>query len=296
MRDLNLLPVFEALWTEKSVTKAGERLGVSQAAISASLKRMRLEFNDKLFTLIGRRMEPTPLAIAIAPELLQALAIVRNTEQKREEFNPATEKRTFTIRTRDVGEVVCLPPIANKLKTLAPNIQLKTMFIPLEATMASMANGHVDLALGVLPSLQVGIHKRPLFEQNYVCVMRRGHPLAAGQLTIEAMKEQQYLLVEYSGSGHAVIERELIKLCGADRIRVRLPQYLSAPHFIVTSDYLWIAPEMLVEKLSTYYPLVTKAIPIGFPNFEVALYWHERFHKDPGNMWLRDFIATHVNS
>lgn len=294
MKDLNLLPVFEALWTEKSVTKAGDRLGVSQAAISASLKRMRLEYKDKLFTLVGRRMEPTPLAITIAPQLLQALSIVRNTEQKREIFDPKTEKRTFIIRTRDVGEVVCLPPIADKLGSLAPGVQLKTIFAPLDDTITGMANGSIDISLGVLPALEVGIHKRPLFEQNYVCVMRKGHPLEGTDLTLDRLKQQEFLLVEYSGSGHAVIERELVRLCGSDKIRVRIPQYLSAPHFIVSTDYLWIAPEVLVEKLSCYYPLVAKPVPIDLPNFEVALYWHERYHKDPGNMWLRDFIATQI--
>lgn len=294
MKDLNLLPVFEALWTEKSVTRAGERLGVSQAAISASLKRMRLELNDKLFTLVGRRMEPTPLAASIAPEVLQALAIVRTMEQTRKEFDPAVEVRTFTIRTRDVGEVVCLPSIIGTLNEVAPGIQLKTIFQPLDETILGMANGSIDMSLGVLPDLEVGIHKRPLFEQHYVCVVRHGHPLEHVDLTLDVLRAQYYLLVEYSGSGHAVIERELLRLCGRESIKLRIPQYLSAPHFITTTDYLWIAPAILVEKLSAYYPMTAKPLPMEFPNFEVALYWHERFHKDLGNMWLRDFIATHL--
>ena len=294
IRDLNLLLVFEALWIERSVTKAGERMGVSQAAASTSLKRMREEYNDKLFTLVGRRMEPTPLATLLAPQLLKALSLIRGTKHAGEAFDPICEKRTFVIRTRDVGEVVCLPGVIRAMTKLTPNIQIRTLFSPLADTVVGMGDGSIDLALGVLPTLEASIHKRRLLMQNYVCVLRKGHPLEKVSLTKELLKDREHLLVEYSGSGHASIERELIKLSGAESIRVRMPQYLAAPHFVTKTDLLWVAPEILAETLAKQYDFVVKKLPIQFPNFEVALYWHERYHKDPGNKWLRDFIAAQL--
>lgn len=295
MKDLNLLLVFEALWLDQSVTLAGDRLGISQAAVSASLKRMRLEYNDKLFTPVGRQMKPTPLASSISTHLLDALTLVRNTKQEPGKFEPSSENRMFVVRTRDVGEIVCLPGIVSELAETAPGIQLRTVFKPLAETNAGLADGHIDLALGFLPSLEAGIHKRPLFEQHYVCVMRQGHPLAQQELTLEKLKNQSHLLVEYSGSGHAVLERSLIKLSGRESIRLRIPQYLSAAHFIIKTNMLWIAPAILAETLAKNYPLVIRPLPLELPRFEVALYWHERYHTDPGNKWLRNFIADHLS-
>lgn len=294
MKDLNLLLVFEALWLERSVTAAGERLGVSQAAVSASLKRLRDDYKDKLFTLVGRRMQPTPVATEIASQVTAALALIRKTHNEPQSFDPHAAKRLFVVRTRDVGEIVCLPDIVRSLEDDAPGIRLRTVFRPLDETIAGLAGGQIDLALGFLPSLEAGIHKRLLFEQHYVCVVRQGHPLERQPLTAATIKSQNHLLVEYSGSGHAVLEHALKRLSGKESIRVRIPQYLSAPHFIINSDLLWIAPAILAETLARHYPLVVRPLPISLPRFEVALYWHDRYHGDPGNKWLREYIATQL--
>ncbi|MEY4425715.1 MAG: hypothetical protein RL535_13 [Pseudomonadota bacterium] len=294
MKDLNLLIVFEALWLERSVTAAGDRLGVSQAAVSASLKRLRAEYRDKLFTLVGRKMQPTPLAEGIAQSIIDALAMIRRTGSEPEPFIPSNSDKTFVIRTRDVGEVVCFPVLMKKLAKIAPDIKLKTVFFPLDETLSGLANGRIDLALGFLPSLETDIHKKVLFSQSYVCVVRKGHPIEGVDLTPKIMKQLQHLLVEYSGSGHAVLEKALTKFSGADSIKVRLPQYLSAPHFVVNSDLVWIVPKILAETLAKYYPLRIKELSMDLPDFEVALYWHERYHADNANKWMRDYIGKEL--
>jgi DNA-binding transcriptional LysR family regulator len=294
MKDLNLLLVFESLWLDRSVTVAGERMGVSQAAVSASLRRLREEYKDKLFTLVGRKMQPTPLATNIAPQVMEALALVRRTQIEPASFDPSTASRMFVIRTRDVGESVCLPSVVQALISEAPGIQIRTTFCPLDETVAGLSGGQIDLALGFLPALEADIHKRRLFVQHYVCVMRRKHPLAKQKLTKAALKNQQHLLVEYSGSGHTKLEKALVQLSGKGSIKVRIPQYLSAPYFIANSDLLWIAPAVLAEKLAQNHSLQIQPVPVELPNFEVALYWHERYHTDLGNRWLREYITTKV--
>ncbi|BFG79848.1 LysR family transcriptional regulator [Paraburkholderia terrae] len=291
MKDLNLLYVFEALWRDRSVTGAAERLGLTQAAVSSALKRMRDEEGDKLFTLIGRRMEPTPFAAAIAPQLLDALAMIRNTSAERVKFDPAGSRRLFTIRTRDIGEAVHLPPLLRELEAAAPHIRLRTVFAPMDETLSGLASGKIDFALGFLPSLETGIHRRKLGQQHYVCVMRHGHPLADRELTIELFREGPHLLVEYSGSGHKLLEKALIDAGAGPQIRIRLPQYLSAPYFVISSDLLWCVPAILAETIAQHFALVIKPIPLQLSEFEVGLYWHDRYHRDPANKWLRDFIA-----
>jgi len=291
MKDLNLLYVFEAMWRDRSVTLAAENLGLTQAAVSSALKRLRQEHGDKMFTLVGRRMEPTPYAVQASQQLLTALDMIRKASNRRAPFDPSTSRRLFTIRTRDVGEVVCFPQILQDVAEVAPSIRLRTTFQPIEDTLVGLASGRMDLALGFLPSLETGIHRRPLFKQDYVCVVRKGHLLARSTLSRERFCEQDHLLVEYSGSGHQVIERGLLDAGLRNQIRIRLPQYLSAPHFILTSDLVWCAPAALAEKLARYYPLVLKPVPIALPPFEIALYWHDRFHRDTANQWLRDVVA-----
>jgi DNA-binding transcriptional LysR family regulator len=294
MKDLNLLYVFEALWRDRSVTQAAERLGVTQAAVSGSLKRLRLDYEDKLFTLVGRRMEPTPRAVALAPQLLDALALVRKADIEPKRFDPGKAKRVFTIRTRDIGEVVCLPDVSLALARHAPQAQLRTVFRPLPETLTGMASGQIDLALGFLPALEADIHRRVLFRQNYVCVMRRSHPMAVGPLSAKDFLDADHLLVEYSGSGHQVLEKLLNEAGARKRIRVRLPQYLSAPHFVMQSDLVWSVPRILAERLVVHYPLAWVDHPLSLPEFEVALYWHDRFHRDVANTWMREFVAQHV--
>lgn len=293
MKDLNLLYVFEALWRDRSVTGAAESLGLTQAAVSSSLKRLREECGDKMFTLVGRRMEPTPFAVNISRSLLDALATVRKASNTDEQFDPTTSQRLFTLRTRDIGEVVFLPTLVRRIASIAPNVRLRTVFKPIEETLTGLASGRMDFALGFLPSLETGIHRRVLFTQRYVCLMRRGHPLANEELTLDIFRAQQHLLTEYSGSGHQVLERALVDAGAKHQITVRLPQYLSAPYFVTSSDLLWCAPVILARTLARHFPLVLKPLPIPLPDFEVSLYWHDRYHREPGNKWLRDFIVPH---
>jgi len=294
VKDLNLLYTFEAIWRDRSVTGAAESLGLTQAAVSASLKRLREEYEDKLFTPVGRKMEPTPLASDLAPMLLDVLSMVRKTQVERRRFEPATAKRMFTVRTRDIGEAVSFPQIMAALAECAPGIRLRTVFRSIPETVSGMAGGQIDFALGFLPSLEAGIHRRLIHTQHYVCVMRAGHPLAGKKMTLERFSESEHLLVEYSGSGHIQLERALIDAGARSRIKIRLPQYLAAPHFVVSSDLLWSAPAVLAETLAKHYPLVIKPLPLDLPSFEIFLYWHDRYHQDPANKWMRDFVVQQL--
>ena len=273
------------------MTLAADALGIAQASVSGSLKRLRIEYDDKLFTLVGRRMQPTPLAEKLAPQLLDALAMVKSADADQGRFDPTTAQRMFTVRTRDIGEAVCFPKIYEALAYVAPNVQLRTVFRPINETLSGMASGQIDFALGFLPALESGIHSRLLFKQHYVCVMRKEHPLATGPLTLDRFSTAEHLLVEYAGSGHQQLERALVENCGKQRIKIRLPQYLAAPYFVVRSDLLWTLPAVLAESIAQHYPIAIKPHPLPLDAFEIGLYWHDRYHRDPANKWLRDLVV-----
>ncbi|KDB08149.1 transcriptional regulator, LysR family [Burkholderia sp. lig30] len=296
LRDLNLLFVFEAMWKYRSVSGAAESLGVTQAGVSNSLKRLRMQYNDKLFTLVGRVMDPTPFAVSISSQLLDALDAIRQTGTESDVFEPLTEKRTFTVRTRDVGEVVCFPAILDGLREEAPLVRLRSTFLPHEETLAGLAKGRIDLAIGHLPALQTDLHRVQLFEQRHVLVMRHAHPAASRDLTSQALERLEFVLVEYEGSEHLIFERALIDSGARPRIKLRLPQFMSAAHIVSRSDLVWLAPETIATAVAETYPLVLRESPYVIENAPICMYWHDRYHKDPANKWFRELIRRHCSA
>jgi DNA-binding transcriptional LysR family regulator len=292
MQDLNLLRVFEALWYEKSVTSAAQKLGLSQGAVSLSLKRLREEYQDKLFVQINRTMEPTPLAEKISVNLLQASRLIRESQAAPRQFEPSNSRRVFNIRARDINEVVIVPSILERLQTVAPNIGIRTIFLPTDETFQRLASGRLDLALGYLPGTAADIHRTPIYSgKKYVCLMRADHPFAQGELTEERYFDAQHLLVENSITSNHSVERVLIAAGRRENIKVRLTQYLAASWYILKFDLLWTLPDTFAKLLAQYYPFVIKPLPAPLElSYETCLYWHERFHADAEIKWLRELI------
>lgn len=295
MRDLNLLFTFEAIWRERSVTLAADSMGVTQAAVSGSLKRLRAVYGDPLFTLVGKRMEPSPLALRLADRLLGALDAVRETEQTVSHFDAGVAHRTFHIRMRDVGEAVILPQAVARLSALAPHIQLRSLYASTPETFEGLALGKIDMAIGSLPSLERGFHRLKLYTNQYVCAMRRDHPLAGEELTEAQFEQCEHVLVEHTGSGHRDLERAMLQRGLRKRVKVRLPHFLSAPYFLVHSDLLWSTHAVLAQQMAQYFPLAVKPHPLRVAGVDTFLYWHDRFHRDPANQWLRRFLLETIS-
>ena len=292
MKDLNLLRVFEAVWTTRSVSRAAERLQLTQPAVSSSLARLRKDFGDPLFSRIGARMEPTPLCARQAPALLEALSLIQRSVAGAESFDPATSTRTFVLRIRDVGEAAFLPHLLAHCREAAPHLSFETDYPSHEESMQGLAAGRIDLVVGYLPDLETGIHRRELYSDYYVCVTRAGHPLARKTLTVKEMAASELLLVDYLGTGHSVLGRRLREARLADRVKLRVPQFLGAPYIVAGSDLVWIVPSLIARELQPRFGLLVKACPLPLPQVSVDLYWHDRFHRDPGNQWLRQTFAT----
>jgi len=296
LKDLNLLFVFEAMWKHRSVSTAAEELGVTQAAVSNALRRLREQYKDKLFSAVGRTMEPTPLAVSIAPSLLDALAAVRRTLTESDAFDPSAAHRTFTIRTRDVGEIVCFPSILAGMAVEAPHVILRGIFSSHDDTMSGLARGRIDVALGYLPALKTDLHFAPLFRQDHVLVMRRDHPAAKRELTDSEIDSLNFVLVEYEGSERLIFERALIDAGARARIKVRLPQFMPAAHIVSQSELVWIAPETIARAAAQNYALTLRPSPYPIEDSPICVYWHDRYHKDPANIWFRNLIQRTCSS
>ncbi len=239
-------------------------------------------------------MEPTPRATEIAPSLLAALSMVLNTRGQQKPFDPFCARRLFTIHTRDASEAICLPVLYEAIVDEAPAISIETVYHRISDIADEMASGKIDFALGHLPSLDAGVHRRLLFSHKYVCVVRPGHPLTLGNLNAERLGECDHLLVRFSGSGQPLLEKAFEAARLLDRIKIRIPQYLAAPHLVLKSDLVWSAPANLAKELAKYYGLVVLPHPLPLDSVEVSLYWHERYHRDSANKWMRELIVRRL--
>ena len=289
--DLNLLRVFDALMQERKVAAAAERLGLSPPAVSNALARLRRATGDELFTRTPHGMQPTPHAAASAATLADALARIEASLGPVPGFDPVASARHFRIAMTDIGEIVFLPTLMRELPQRAPRLTLATVRgTPLKLREA-LADGRVDLAIGWLPDLAAGFHKRHLFEQRYVCVMAASHPLAQGRLTAARFAAARHAVVRAEGTGHERVER-LLGAAGAARPAVlQLPHFVAVPHIVAASDLVATVPHKLAERVAAPFGLVVRELPFNLPRFAVDVFWHRRVHQDAGNRWLREQLA-----
>lgn len=289
--DLNLLPVFEAVLAETSISRAAERLGLSQPAVSNALARLRQATGDRLFVRQGNAMVPTPYATELAAPLRQALAGIRAALGAGKEFDPATSQRRFAIYLTDLGEAYFLPRLLARLSRTAPGVHLHTLPMPTGAAEESLRSGEVDLAIGNLPKLGAGFYIQRLFRDRYICLVRKGHPAIGQRITARQFAAASHAIVTPGGWGHGIIEQALVAHGLEHRIALRLQNFLVLANIVATSDLVAIVPHSVGSQLSRELDVRLLPLPISIPTFDIRQCWQERFHDDAGHRWLRQQFA-----
>ena len=287
--DLNLLKLFDALLKEGSVTRAGERIGLSQPAASRGLGRLRRLLNDKLLVRTANGWELTPRAVALSGSVTKLLddarAIVAPSE-----FHPSTASGRFTIATADHLALLLLPALVSKLASLAPGIDL-VMPAPAGDNVGLIAQGGADLAIGSFPDLPARFYCRSLYDEDFVCVVRKNHPVTAEQLTLEKFVSLSHLAVIITGQGRSAVDDALSQHGLARRIAIRTPHFLVAPMIVAESDLILSIPRRLAYRIARSTPIEILELPIKIQPFTPSIIWHERQHYDPANVWLRNQIV-----
>lgn len=288
--DLNLLVVFKHLLKERSVSAAAAKLGLTQPAVSNALKRLRATLNDELFLRTANGMEPTPYASQLADPISQALNSISRSLNQQTLFEPAKSDRRFTIAMTDLGEIELLPALMAQLQALAPDVTISTVLSNAGDLRHEMLAGHVDLAIGLLPQLKAGFFQQRLFLQQYVCLFRQGHALDKGHVTPRQFFNADHVQVISTGTGHAQID-EIIDSSGAKRrVRLLVPHFVAVGHILKTSDMVATVPERYAKRSAEPFNLSYVEHPLELPKIEINLFWHAKFHKEPGNQWLRHLI------
>lgn len=288
--DLNLLAVFDAVMTELNVTRAAERLHMTQPAVSNALKRLRHLLNDELFVKVPTGVSPTPKAIEIWHPIRDALAQIYQTLQPAK-FDPATATVTFTIAMNDLTANLVLPKLIAVVEKSAPNINIRA--VPSTHINAPMLleQAEIDLAIGVFAKPNSRLRSHTLFISPFTCAMRRDHPLANQQMTLEDYIQAKHLLVTLTGESTRLLEPILQERGLKRRIALTVNHFGIAPRLVACSDLLCVLPTRIVEMSEFFSQLHLTPLPIEIVPSIVKMMWHERNHLNLAQEWLRSCLG-----
>ncbi len=284
--DLNLLRVFLAIWDLRSLTAAGERLGLTQPAISHALRRLRDYFNDPLFVRAANRMLPTDMAVQLHEPLDQALALINRTLKERAAFDPGSTQRRFRIAMSDIAEVYALPRLVTSLARIAPAVRIDVVpFVP-DYVVAAMRSGEVDLAIGYVTDPGEECTSIDVFDDRFICLVRAGHPIAGRQLTEASLTGLRFFYARIISPNHLQsLEQWFAERDIGARIAVR-GHFMTAPEIVRNSDLAAIFPESLALRLHRAKDFRRLELPLALPPIEVKVHSHVRFASDKGIRWM----------
>jgi DNA-binding transcriptional LysR family regulator len=289
--NLNQLVALDALLELRNVRLAAERLGVTQSAMSHTLRQLRATFDDLLLVRAGNRMLPTPRGEALHQPLREALLRVQAVVQAQGERDPATSTRRVTIAASDAATVVVVPRLLAVLQQQAPGIEVDVVPVDRPALAQQLEAGTVDLAITPTPGEAAGIEGRRLYPSSFAVLACRDHPELGERLDLDTYCRLPHVLVALADRGPGLVDRELERRGRARRVVVRVPYFLAAPPMVAGSRRLLTAPRDAAEHFVRHHSLRLFDPPLPLPRGQVWLTWHERFSRDAVHRWLRERLV-----
>ncbi|MBI3283903.1 MAG: LysR family transcriptional regulator [Burkholderiales bacterium] len=288
--DLNLFTVFEAIYTEGSVTRASQQLHLTQPAISHALNRLRQLFDDPLFVRQGHAMVSTPLARSIIEPVRQALRGLEVTLTDSGHFDPALAGKQFNLALRDVLESTVLPPLLESITAQAPHIDLAAIQVDRRELVSELGAGTLDLAIDMLLPLPNEIRRQKIVQDHTVVLARRDHPAVQGKLSLESYLQAEHILASSRRKGMGLEDFELSRLGLQRRIRLRCQHYFAACRVVSQTDLLLSMPQGYARIANQQFGNQILPLPLAMPSWDVYLYWHQNVENDPANRWLRQQV------
>jgi DNA-binding transcriptional LysR family regulator len=300
--DLNLLRVFDTVMSERSLTRAADQLAMTQPAVSNALRRLRESVGEALFTRSGFGVKPTARAEAIWPAVQAALIQLRETLDP-SSYDPASQAHGFTLAMADATAALILPPLSAHLHADRAQASLRVLPLATRDPSALLEHGDADLAIGHFPELvmrhsglgqQASLRMQTLYETEYVCVMRRDHPLAQAELTLDAYCAADHLLVSFSGRAQGLVDEALAGIQRSRRLALTVNQFFTAGRVVAQTDLLTVLPRAFLSVTGEQDALVSRPLPLAQAPLRVHMLWHRRFDRNPAQQWLRSQIAQVV--
>lgn len=311
--DLNLLRILDCVLTERSLTRAAQQLAMTQPAVSNAMKRLRDSLGDDLVQRSGFGVEPTPRALLIWPAVRHALQSLEHTLNPGE-FDPAQSHATFVLAMADATAAELMPSLVEAIEAHAPGISMRVLPLTTRDPRKLLAAEDIHLAVGHFPAVLADIttqaqtgsdisavagsrdgqfaHDR-LYDGQYVCVMRKSHPLAKiRSLSLDQFCAAHHLLVSFSGRPFGFVDEALASLSRSRRIVLTVNQFFTAGRVVSRSDLLTVLPRHFVSVADGSHELVIRELPFAMPVVHVDSLWHRRSTEQLGHQWLRKQVLN----
>ena len=305
--DLNLLRVFDEVMAEGSLTRAARNLSLTQPAVSNALRRLRETLGDELVQRSGQGMAPTPRARAIWPAVREALAQLQSSLIPNE-FVPAEANTSFVLAMSDASAAELIPGLTETLEKQAPRVTLRVVPLTTRDPRSLLDEEACDLAVGYFPSMLADLTARtqsgepqPFFHQRlftgeYVCVMRKDHPLAQGPLTIDAFCAARHMLVSFSGRPFGFVDEALATLGRERFVVLTVNQFFTAARVVANANLLTVLPLHFLKVTGFADQLVFRPLPFEVSPVLVDAVWHRRSQQRSSHVWLREVVQRAANS
>lgn len=300
--DLNLLRVFNEVMAERSLTRAAVKLSLTQPAVSNALRRLREALGDDLLRRSGQGLEPTPRALALWPTVQEALRQLQETLAPGS-FVPASASTNFVLAMADATAAELIPALVEVIDREAPGVTLRVVPLTTRDPRRLLAEEAADLAIGYFPVVLASLtaqaqagealafHHQRLYYSDYVCVMRRDHPLAGQPLTLDRYCDARHLLVSFSGRPYGFIDEALSSLGRQRHIVLTVNQFFTAGRVVANSNLLTVLPRHFVNVTGIADQLVLRELPFDVPAVHVDALWHRRVHQHSAHAWLRQVVG-----
>ena len=300
--DLNLLRVFDEVMAERSLTRAARNLSLTQPAVSNALRRLRQALGDELVQRSGQGMAPTPRAIAVWPAVREALRQLQESLVPNE-FVPASATVAFVLAMADATAASLIPGLNDILEREAPSVALRVVPLITRDPRPLLDEETCDLAIGHFPSVVPDLTARAqsgqappflfhrLYDGEYVCVMRRGHPLADGTLTLDSYCAARHMLVSFSGRPYGFIDESLAALGRERRVVLTVNQFFTAGRVVANSNLLTVLPRHFIEVTGLARKLALRPLPLSVSPVHVDALWHRRSQQRSDHAWLREAVV-----
>lgn len=294
--DLNLLPVLLVMMEERNVTRAAERLGITQPALSNVLNRLRETLNDPLFIRERYGMRPTPKAEQLAQVVGAALSSIDKVILGQQDFDPLNATRLFTLAPNSYVEFIMMPAIVARLRSCAPGIRLRLTPFGNDVTETGVISGNTDMVLGRIVEPPDNLVVQHLMNEGLACVIRADHPLVGENLSAEQYEQLKHVNVLPPGRMRAGLYQALEQRGLRRQVAVSVTHFLAVPEMIAVTDYCATLPRLICQHLSRDQRLRIVPAPVDLGTFPVEMGWHARYRDDPAHRWFRTLITETAQS
>jgi DNA-binding transcriptional LysR family regulator len=289
--DLNLLLYFDALISEGQVSRAAERVNLSQPAMSLALKRLRELFGDPLLVRTSNGMVPTSRARELIGPVRELLRQSEDLLRPRGQFVPAEASGSLVLISTDYVSLLLMPPLTREIERIAPRVQINAKAVDPEQLKYLFESGHVDIGVGYAVNPPGEMRIRHAFEENLVCIARADHPSIQGRLTLEQFTTIPHVQIRPGDMRYAVLLDRALSLHGVEaRIGAVVHDFIVAPEIVASTHMIAVVPQRMARRYGQALGLQILPLPVDVPALIFSMIWHERTHREPLYQWLRELV------